>query len=654
MKKSKKQIIKIEFMSDFLTSWNQFTPLNDPEFDIVKIIGASFPREWLCLITLVSRFREPVETLMKNNGSISIIAVNEEGRIVRAQIIDYKKDQSDQIFTTTSAYVLRAIDVNADIMFPNPSWCIPELNVLPLDQGNIKNSVLSFLGSVVWYTEQRHILEANLTLIQLSRFLEDGRQRIYQWTGFEEFMPEKITFHILFNWLYVRTVFKLILFQAYFGLFRDRVAEYSTVVDIWNNRTKMKTPSLLQKLEGVERFKNFRFGFWDIEHFWFDYKTAYTLGGTVMAATTYNVHVRAPLSSQKCANQNCNVYISVGLPYCRPHLLQKLNLSLSPAMRQGLTWNPNQLERVNQYADGVFTTTAIAAGATILEYTGPIFKEIQIINRYHVLDNNKFMPYVCKVGENQWIDGTLDRHVLFMMRSHVVPNVELVYEDRILKCKAVRAIGKDEELKLSCVYSRSATNTDTTWKTEAVPGSLQSADIAKRSNPTQVTTTVAESAAFRLIRLGMATLGATAATGKATLNRLREQWRVQTLNQTDRDRLQLHQNILKALTLVTDINEVPDDKCSVCLNPLFQLENGTRKWMNNPGDSEMNIIGPPPSYDLLVVPVGAPLTVSKTKCEHEGKLTPHSFHTSCITTALGVSGECPNCRYRFFTPAINV
>ena len=650
-------------MSVFLESWRQFMHVgvgqiigNKSELNIVTIIEheKNITVAQHCFLRLIHRFREKVTFLINNNHSISVTVVNGEGREVQAQVIDLKMEETDKIFTTASVYILRAFKED-NILFANPSWFLPALTVLPVDQSNVKNNLLTFLGSVVWYNEQRQILEENLLLIRLSIFLAIGELRVHKWTGFEIMQSDKIPFILLTNWLYVRTIFKLFLFRQYFESISPPIPELKNVLDIWEQRTQIDTPILLQQLEGVEKFKNFRFASWNIENYWFDYKTSYTQGGTLTAATTYNVHVRAPLSFQKCAVQRCGVFISLGLPYCRAHLRTVLHLRLSRNMKQGLTWNRDQLERVNEYADGVFTDRAIASGATIFEYSGPILQEIQIKNRYQVLEANKWMPYVCKVGTNQWIDGTLDRHVVFMIKRHLVPNVELVVEDNKVKCKALRVITLTEELKVSCVYSQSATTTDTTWQTEVVEGNLQQADIAKRNNPTQVTTSVAESAAFRLLRRGIAaTLGATAATaatGKAVLDSLRKQWRRQTLNQTDADRLQLHKNIVNALTLVTDINEVPEDDCSVCLNPLFQLENGTRKWIVNSGEEELAVIGPPPAYNLLEVPAGDPLTVSKT---NEGKPTSHYFHTSCIITALGASGKCPVCRHEFFTLAINV
>jgi hypothetical protein len=62
------------------------------------------------------------------------------------------------------------------------------------------------------------------------------------------------------------------------------------------------------------------------------------------------------------------------------------------------------------------------------------------------VEDNTYLPYSIPLQEDQWIDGSKKRHVLFMIQHSDDPNVEVVEEGDEIVLRTLKPIAKGKEL----------------------------------------------------------------------------------------------------------------------------------------------------------------------------------------------------------------
>ena len=161
----------------------------------------------------------------------------------------------------------------------------------------------------------------------------------------------------------------------------------------------------------------------------------------------------AKLVVKKCLL--CSTRVVLAGPYCKEHLLREKHLV--PFDPEDILYETSEL--FTKYEDKVFVSAQFAQGSTIVEYDARNRGSLVGERTLHRLGyaTNVYLPYFIKVRwpekvggkrvDARWINGSVNRHVLFMVGHSPTPNVEVrMTEGSIVQLVALRDIQPGEKL----------------------------------------------------------------------------------------------------------------------------------------------------------------------------------------------------------------
>jgi hypothetical protein len=629
---------------NFLVSWarcfhTDIATLKDPGRSVLFFLQRGISPDLAWLVTLLNRFQR--------QRTVIITALSKNNQMVQAQVVSIKT-LSDKYFEAPQLYNLRQIpgsnseskaestrteiDLGAEVVVAEGA----------LDIRNPKNNGLSLLASAVWYRYYRSLF---LHLVRLCKERKEYTSRVINnllaaQNHLEHLLKaDTISFEMLTHWPFVRTMYKLFLFIE-FQLSFDTVDEtlLSALTQAVANAKTNDLSNAVRLLNDIPVFLNFRFAPLVQSNFWFEYEAIYETREAA-TETVHTVNYRAPLMNKKCAHHACSTWISFGGPFCRRHT-QRLRLSPG-AQEGGVNWsNREQLEILNSYKNGVFATEAIRAGDLLLEYNGPLVTKEEIERRYHVVAAKKYMPYTIELTnpQNMWIDGSLDRDLVFMIRQSDSPNVVLIQQDNKLWLGATKNIAPDEELFLRPVNINLVTKNDVFYRTSSVTGNLTDEDKRAREASAVVTMNIRNvpTLTSRLVGTVTSAVSSVFTSFKELAAQVAKKIRSLTPDQITKE----NKKILSAIEDVK-LEDIPEEICPICHDPL--KENGN--LVIKVEDIVQQVIDPV-SKQIVPLSLGAPLTVSRVRCASRK----HLFHTTCITQALYLSNRCPMDNEELFEP----
>jgi hypothetical protein len=383
------------------------------------------------------------------------------------------------------------------------------LKTTPREANRLRFNLFMVIASIVWYVDQyftfvslsEQLSDSTKEVVQNDNpsisVIESKLNSIWY------FVAKDLSLSLLGNWCFVRTLFKVLTYGQKQLKYHVLTEEQVEMLLVMCNAVDLENPlATMKALNKIEVYNNIEFNSSidiedteDEEDTESEYTTVDTEGEEgpkvnesqrikqlrrlekeiakideeekISGETVRNLNLRwqynynnsaltkpfeKQLQVQECKHEGCKNRVVLGLPFCRTHMIENLKVII---FDENVNYETN--ESLKEYEDGVYAydlsksaegQPVFNIGDIILTYQGDMVPESTMNKKY---GKEVYLPYSIKVkdqqGKAQYIDGSVTRHVLFMIQHSNDPNVEVVYSDTNgVQLKALKNIPHGGEL----------------------------------------------------------------------------------------------------------------------------------------------------------------------------------------------------------------